>query len=754
MSTTSRHTVHRVCPLCEATCGLTMTVETVPESGSRLVDIRGDEDDPFSRGYICPKAYGLRALYEDPDRLRAPVRRSKSGWEEISWDDAFAETLDRLNAIRSESGADSVGLYLGNPSAHSLHSMVYGPLLYRALGSKSRFSASSADQLPKMISSALMFGKGLTIPIPDIDRTRYWLVLGANPLVSNGSLMTAPDLRGRIRAILERGGKVVVLDPRRTETARKASEHHFIRPGSDALFLLAMVRTMFAEDLVDLGRAGDWLESPDQVARVQTLVAPFTAERVAAACGIDAGVIVRLTREFCAAEGAACYGRIGTTCQEFGTLASWAVELVNILSGNLDRPGGVMFPRPAANRGSAGGRRKKPWRMGRWKSRVAGLPEAFGELPVSTMADEMLEDGDSRIRAMITVAGNPVLSAPNSGKLDRAFAGLDFMVAVDIYRNETTRHADIILPPPSPIERDNYDLAFYQLSIRNIAKYSPPAIAKDPQAPDEWEILLTLAKGLMGQKDAPLAMADEFFISQLTRMELGDGTAWDGLEAAEVLAALKPRRGPARVIDLLLRLGPYGDHFGRRPDGITLARLEDEPHGIDLGALEPRLPEVLATVDQRIDLAPEALVSDIERLERSLDRPAPDYLLIGRRQLRSNNSWMHNLTPLVKGKDRCTLLIHPSDARRLGMEDGDPARISSRVGAVTARIHISEEMMPGVVSLPHGWGHDSDGIRMSVAASHAGVNVNLVSDDRFLDRLSGNAAFNGLPVTVESARES
>jgi anaerobic selenocysteine-containing dehydrogenase len=741
----NQRSVFRICTLCEATCGIEVKLED-----DRVETIRGDKKDPFSRGYICPKAYGMKALEDDPDRLTTPMVRTANGFEPIEWDAAFDLAIEKLSGIRAAHGGDAVGAYLGNPGAHSLHNMLYGPVLLKALGTKRVFSASSIDQLPKMVSAGLMFGAGLTIPVPDVDRTKYLMIVGGNPLVSNGSLMTAPDIKGRLSGILERGGKIVVIDPRRTETADAATEHHFIRPGTDALFLLAMCNVIVAEGLTDLGTAQPHVDA-DSLARAHEVVSRFTPERVAERCGIDAEEIARLARELCEAESAACYGRIGTTCQEFGTLASWAVDLLNLLSGNLDRVGGAMFTTPAANRGmnrKPGTRGGRGVKFGRWKSSVKALPERFGELPVAALADEILDAGESRMRAMVTIAGNPLVSAPNVGRLEEAFASLDFMVSVDFYINETTRHADLILPPPSPLQRDTYDIALYQLAVRNVAKYSLPATPIPDGQRDEWEILLTLAKGLMGMADAPLAQADQFVIGQLAEREVGDGGRWEGLTLDEALEKLSTRSGPARMLDLMLRLGPYGDGFGRKPDGLTLATLEAQPHGVDLGPLKPQLPDVLRTPDAVVDAAPVAILVDLPRLEAALEKPVSPYVLIGRRHLRSNNSWMHNLEPLVKGKDRCTLLLHPDSAAELGVSTGDRVQVTSRAGSVHAPVEVTDEMMPGVVSLPHGWGHDAPGTRMRVAAQNAGVNVNILSDDLVVDEASGNAAFNGLPVTL------
>jgi anaerobic selenocysteine-containing dehydrogenase len=740
---TSTSPVYRVCTLCEATCGIEVHVEN-----GVVTDIRGDAADPFSRGYICPKATGMKGLEEDPDRLRQPVRRGENGFEPISWDEAFELALAGLARVRDEGGPGAVGAYVGNPSVHSYHNLFYGTLLLRALGTQQLYSASTADQRPKEVSCGLMFGGGGIIPVPDLDHTRYLMILGGNPLVSNGSLMTAPGMRNRLRAIRERGGTVVVIDPRRSETALAADEHHFIRPGTDALFLLALCHVIVAEGLTDLG---DVAEHVGRLDEVEELVARFAPERVAERCGIAPETIRRLARELCAAESAACYGRIGTTCQEFGTVASWAVDLVNALSGNLDRRGGVMFPEPAAMRGAnrregrSGGRGVK---FGRRHSRVKGHPERFGEFPVATLADEIEEPGEGQLRAMLTVAGNPVSSAPNAARLARAFESLEFMVSIDYYVNETTRYADVILPPPPPLQRDHYDLAFYGLSVRNIAKFSRPATERPEGHPHEWEILLTLAKGLMGTGEMSLEEADDFAFKQFAEGEIGDGGRWEGLDFDEVAAAEGARRGPARMLDVLLRTGAYGDGFGREPSGLSLEKLEANPHGIDLGPLMPRIPEVLRTVDARVDLAPEALVDDVARLERSLDAPVPAHVLIGRRHLRSNNSWMHNVHSLVKGRNRCTLLIHPDDAAKLGVGNGENLHVVSRIGAVDAPVELSDEIMPGVVSLPHGWGHDLEGVELSLARANGGVNVNWLSDDAALDEASGNAAFNGVPVTL------
>jgi len=740
-------TEFRTCPFCEATCGLAVTVR-----GDAVVKVRGDADDVFSHGFLCPKGVAIADLHEDPDRLRTPlVRRADGELEPASWEQAFALISERLGPLMETHGRDAVAVYVGNPSAHGLAPLLYGRALLKTLGTRSVYSASTVDQRPKEIANALMYGAPLSVAIPDVDRTQHLLMLGANPLASNGSLMTAPDMRGRLKALRARGGKLVVVDPRRSRTAEAADEHHAIVPGTDAHLLFALVHVLFDEGLTAAGRLE---QLADGLETVRELARPFTPEAVAPVTRIDAETIRRMARELAAAETAAVYGRIGTTTQEFGTLASWLVDVLNVLTGNLDRPGGAMFPRAAAGqRNSAGAPgRGRGATIGRWRSRVRGLPESFGELPVAALAEEIETPGDGQVRALITLAGNPARSTPNSGRIERALDSLELYVAVDIYVNETTRHADVILPVPSPLQRSHYDLAFYQLSIRNIANYSPAVLPPDPDLPDEWVTLLRLAAIAAGQPPPDdVEPLDRLVAGELLRREIAsEHSPVHGRDVDELLAELEPLRGPERLLEILLRCGPYGDGFGARPDGLTLARLQAAPHGIDLGPLEPRLPEMLRTPTGRIELAPEAIVADIARLRDALARPREDdaLVLVGRRQLRSNNSWMHNLELLVSGPERCTLHVHPDDAERIGLAHGEPARVSNRAGAVQAPVEVTDAVMPGVVSLPHGWGHDAPGARLGVAGANAGVNSNALADEGLVDALSGNAVLNGIPVAV------
>jgi anaerobic selenocysteine-containing dehydrogenase len=734
---------YRTCPFCEATCGL--EVET---QGRDVVSVRGDREDVLSHGFICPKAYGLKQLHEDPDRLTGPLIRRDGELTEATWDEAFQEIDRRLSALLAEHGKNSVAVYIGNPNAHNLSSLVYGPVWLRALGSQNVYTASTVDQMPKQVSAGLMFGTMLSVPVPDVDRTEHLLILGANPLVSNGSLLTAPDMRGRLRRIRERGGKVVVIDPRRTRTAEEADEHHFIRPGTDALLLASMACTLVEEGLVDLGSLAGHVNGLEEVL---ALVGDFAPERAAEVCAIEAEEIRRMARELAAAPRAAVYARIGTCTQEFGTLSSWLVDVLNVLTGNLDREGGAMFPLAAAGQKNAAGAvgAGRGVRLGRWHSRVRGLAESYGELPVACLAEEIDTPGEGQVRALVTVAGNPVVSTPNAERLEKAIEGLDFMLAVDIYVNETTRHADVILPGPEPLEKSHYDLALLQLAVRNVANYSPPVFER--AGPAEWETFLRLAGIVTGQGPRPdIAALDELVISTLAAREVAtEGSRVAGRDPAELVAELEPRRGPERVLDFMLRVGPYGDAFGGEPSGLTLDVLENNPHGVDLGPHRPRVPDLLRTPSGRIELAPEAIVNDVERLRAALG-PERDggMVLVGRRQLRSNNSWMHNLPALVKGKERCTLHIHPDDAARLGLQDGDQARVSSAAGSLEAAVELTDGIMPGVVSIPHGWGHDAPGVRMDVAREHAGVNSNLLTDESQVDPVSGNAVMNGIPVKL------
>lgn len=738
---TTTRTVHRSCPLCEATCGLEITLE-----GDRITRVRGDDEDVFSHGFICPKGATLGELEHDPDRLRRPRLRRDDGWEDVSWDDAFQVIDERLTAILDRHGRDAVGVYLGNPNVHNLAGTFYARPLLKVLGTRNIFTASTVDQMPKHVSAGLMFGHPLSIPIPDVDRTDHMLMLGANPLMSNGSLCTAPDMPGRLRALRERGGRLVVVDPRRSRTAEVADEHVPVRPGTDVYLLAAMARTLFDEDLVRLRHLGDHVEGLETVAGIAER---FPPERVAGICGVAAHDIRRLARELAAADRAVVYGRIGTTTVRFGTVTSWLVDVLNVLTGNLDRPGGAMFTTPAVSAPRSG----RPFRTGRWRSRVRDLPEVLGELPVATLPDEVLTPGDGQVRALITVAGNPARSGPNSARMEESLEDLDLLVCVDPYVTATSRHADVILPPPGHLSRAHYDVAFYYLSVRNIANFSPPAAPVPPDAMAEWEILLRLAGIAAGQGAmADLEALDGFVATTLAgQLTTGDLSLVHGREPDELLDAVADRHGPERILDLLLRSGPFGDRFGEVPDGLTLGVLEERPHGVDLGPLEPRLPYALTTASGRIELAPPTICEDVDRVEASLGDPPNGFVLVGRRHLRTNNSWMHNVPSLAKGGDLCTLQLHPADAAELGIEDGGPVAVSGPAGQVVAPAELTDAIARRTVSLPHGFGHDEDGVEQAVARGRGGVNANLLADGLDLDVPSGTAVLNGVPVSLGPA---
>lgn len=736
------HTALRICPLCEATCGLVLSIDD-----GRISGARGDRDDVFSHGFICPKGASFAELDNDPDRLTQPMVRRDGELLETTWEDAFAAVAEGLGRVIADTGGSSVGVYLGNPNAHTIAGALYGPAVIRALGTRAIFSASTLDQMPKHIACGYLYGNPLAFTVPDLDRTDYLVIIGANPLVSNGSLATAADFGGRLKALRRRGGKLIVLDPNRTRTAEMADRHLAVRPGTDGALLFAIVHVLFDEDLVDLGRLAEHVVGIEQV---RAAAADFGPETVAGHCGVSAQEIRTLAREIAAARTAAVYGRIGTSTVDFGTITSWLVDVVNILTGNLDRPGGVMFassPIAAAPRPARPGR---GFSTGRWHSRVSGHPEALSELPTIAMPEEIETPGDGQIRAVITIAGNPVLSAPDGPRLSEALETVDFMLSVDPYLNETTRHADVILPPPPPSRAAHLDIALSGAVVRNNARYSPPALPLADGRPDECEILARVALIALGLgTDADPALVDDQVITATLAREVADPHSPVADRSAEELTAMLPD-GPGyeRRLDMMLRLGPFGDAFGTKPEGLNLARLKDNPHGIDLGALTSRIPEILRTPSGMVELAPETILADIPRLLASLDSE-DGFLLIGRRHLRSNNSWMHNLPALSGGSNRCTLQIHPDDASRLGVTD--LAVVTGPGGKLEVPVEITDAIRPGVVSLPHGWGHSAPGTRMSVAAGHPGVNVNSLFDDSLMDPLSGTAVLNGVPVEVTAA---
>ncbi|MEU1035691.1 molybdopterin oxidoreductase family protein [Streptomyces mirabilis] len=742
-ATPESRTALRVCPLCEATCGLTLTIE-----GTRVTGARGDRDDVFSKGFICPKGASFGAADGDPDRLRTPLVRTDGELREATWQEAFDAIAAGLGPIVEQYGPHALGIVLGNPNVHTMAGALYPPVLLTALRTHNVFTASTLDQMPKHVSSGLLYGDANAIPVPDLDHTDHLLLIGANPLESNGSLCTAPDFPGKLKALRARGGTLTVIDPRTTRTAKLADRHVTVRPGTDALLLAAMTHVLFDEKLVDLRDLAPHVQDVEELA---TAVRDFTPEAASEACDVDADTIRALARELAASPTAAVYGRIGSCTVPHGTLASWLVDVLNVLTGNLDRPGGALFPQAATDKTPRPAGPGRGFALGRWHSRVSRHPEAKGELPLAALAEEIdtATPEGSPVRALIAIAANPVLSAPDGNRLDKALDSLDFMISVDPYLNETARHADVVLPPPPPSQSAQHDFAFNTLAVRNQVRYNRPAVPLEPGRMAETEILARLVLAATGMHGADPSAVDAMVIDSTLGKAVQDphGPVHER-DPKELAARLTGENGPERRLDMMLRLGPYGEGFGARPDGLSLEKLLAHPHGIDLGPLRPRLPQPLKTRSGKIELLPAPIVDDLPRLRAALrERPAA-IVLVGRRHLRSNNSWMHNVPALTGGTNRCTLHIHPEDAARLGLADGAAVRVKGAGGEVVAPAEVTNTVRRGVVSLPHGWGHDRPGTRMSHAALEPGVNVNQLLDGSLLDPLSGTAVLNGVPVEL------
>ena len=749
----------RTCNLCEAMCGL-----VIQHDNGHIKSIKGDPDDPLSKGHICPKAVALQDLQEDPDRLRYPMLRTNQGWERISWDSAFNEVASRLRNVQAKYGKNGVGVYLGNPNIHNLGTMLTLFPFLSSLKTKNRFSATSVDQLAPMLVALKMYGSQLLMPVPDIDRTDLMICLGANPVASNGSLMSAPGFKNRVKELNKRGGRLIVIDPRRTETAAIADRHLFIKPGSDALLLMAILHTLFDQDLVETGRLTHHLQG---INVVKHMVSGFSPQRVAQSTGITAEDIRQLAKEFANAPRACFYGRMGTSTQEFGTISNWLIQLINIVTGNLDEPGGVMFTRPAVDLPGMANLAGQTGSFNSKKSRIRKYPEFGGEFLSTILADEILTEGKGQIKALVTSAGNPVLSLPNGKKLETALGQLDFMVSVDFYLNETTKHAHIILPPTGPLEHDHYDLALNMLSVRNTAKYSQALCQPAPDTRHDWQIYLELTRRL--QSHSPIKWASgevlyrtlkrlgsEGMLDLLLRLGPYGSTPRPFSNAQKSLVSQLYKRFSHTSVSQLLDLGPYSKYTKGNTQGLSINKLKKHPHGIDLGPLQSCLPERLPGSDKTINLVPNHFMKDIARLQSKLENQsnlAPDsFLLIGRRDVRSNNSWMHNSKRLIKGKPRCTAMIHSQDADRLGVVDGDLVIISTRVGEIEIPVQISDDVMPSVVCVPHGWGHQRPGTKLSVAQQNAGVSVNDITDDGYVDELTGVAAFSGQQVTLSTIK--
>lgn len=709
-------TVARQCTLCEAHCGILVTVED-----STVTRIEGNPDDVLSQGYICPKATAMAGLHDDPDRLRTPVRRVGDRFEAIGWDEAFREIGTRLRQIRRDHGPHAVGMYLGNPAAHN-SAIMYAMALRASLRTRNFYTASSIDQFPQEFVAWQMYGSNFLMPIADIDRTDRLVILGANPAVSNGSVTTMPGAKNRIKAVRARGGTVVVIDPRRTETARLADEHVAVLPGGDPYLLLAVLHVLLTEELCDPAAVRAQCAG---TAELRQLVADFSPEDAAPLAGVDAETIRRLARDHAAAESAVMYARIGVCQTLTGTITHWLVNTINALTGNLDRPGGQMYATPAVDLLPLA--RRVPPFHGAWTDRSGKYKSFRSELPVAALASEILDEGPDRIRAMITYAGNPVLSTPQRGQLDKALGSLDFYVAVDMYITETTRHADIILPPVSPLEREDLDILLTMFSVHNNVRYNARAIKAPPDGLEDWEIMARLTTEIL-----PLP------VRSLTGRALN-----------AVLAQFSPIRAAA----VGMAVGPHGVlRRGRR--GVTLAKVRAARGGIDLGPLEPRLASLITTPDRKVHVAPAPFVAEARRILADTGTARDngfDLQLIGRRHLRSNNSWLHNVPSMVKGRDRCTALMHPDDAEARGLAAGDQVTVTSPIGTIAVPVEISADIRPGTVAIPHGWGHREEGVGWTVAAALPGANVNLLHDPEQVDRISGNAAVNSTWVKVEPA---
>ncbi len=759
MSSTRTLTHYRTCNLCEAMCGVVIQVED-----KHIVSIKGDPHDPLSKGHICPKALALKDVHEDPERLRKPLLKTETGWQEISWKRAFDIAGRRLNNVRNQYGRHAIGTYAGNPNVHHHGNLIFLNMLLGSLRTQNKFSATSNDQLPHMLANLELFGNQALFPVPDIDHSDLFILLGSNPAASNGSLMSAPDMLGRMKSITKRGGKVILIDPRKTETARVASQHIALRPGTDAFLLMGMIHTLFDEGLVEIGRLA---ANTDGLAQIQLLCSDFSPEKVSALCGVRAKQIRELARELAEAPRGCLFGRMGSCTQEFGGLSLWLVYVVNILTGHLDERGGLMFPKPAADITELAAISGQTGHFDGWQS-VTGLPEFNGELPASSMADQILTPGERQIHAMIVVAGNPVLSSPNGRRLEQALEQLDFMVSIDLYLNETSRHADLILPPTSPLEQSHYDLVFNLLAVRNVAKYSPPLFEPPSDARHDWQILLELGYRLQGgtlqqrlRNEASYRLLKLMGPDTIVDLMLRTGPYGTQIPGTSSLGAMivdvaQDLVSESHPIRKLLDLGPYGASNRSVSKGLCISSLRNYSHGIDLGSLQSCLPGRLYTPGKRINLVPPIYQKDVSRLRKRLEQglDTREFLLIGRRHVRSNNSWCHNSERLTKGPYRCTLMMHSADAKKLGLNQGDMARVSSRIGSVEIETEIDDGLMRGVVSIPHGWGHHRPGTRQSTASKRPGVSINDLTDDTFVDRLSGTSALNGVPVSICKVGES
>ena len=690
-----RRVHHQICPLCEASCGLLVHTE-----GDRITSISGNRDHVHSRGHICPKGVALQDIRNDPDRVLEPMIRTGREWQTVPWNTALDYAAERLHAVRAKHGNDAIGVYSGNPTAHNFGAGSHFKPLLVELKTRNFYSSASVDIFPNLLVSSLLYGHQYLQPVPDIDRTDFLLMLGANPIVSNGSLMTVAGFGAKVRDLRQRGGRFVVIDPRKTETAKIADKHLFIAPGTDAVLLFAMIHVLFRDNLVRTGHLASLIDGLDVV---RETVAPFTPEMAERITRIPAVTIVDLTHEFAGARTAACYGRIGVSVQKYGSLGHWAIQLLNMLTGNLDRVGGTLLPEPAVTRFTDPDLAAP---SPRWHTRVRGLPELAGGLSVAAFADEILTPGEGKIRGLVVFAGNPASALPNPRRVEQALSSLDFQLAIDIYLNETSCHADVFLPTTAPLERGHYPAFSATFATRNFASYSRPMLPPAGNVKPDWEVLdsLTRRLAILSGNEPPLVQTSEEALAQ----ELATG---------------------------------FHPH-------LTVQDLLDNPNGIDLGPLRPVLPDRLLSANRRIRAAPSRLVEDVKRL---LAEPfdSDGLMLIGRRSPRSNNSWMHNLPRLMARRPEHQLLMNPEDLARLDLAEGADVALRTAIGEIVVPVIASDDVMRGTVCLPHGWGHARDGVRLDVAASLPGDNFNLLVDDRVVDVPSGGAVVQAVPVVVE-----
>jgi anaerobic selenocysteine-containing dehydrogenase len=726
---------YRTCHLCETMCGI-----AVEHDGEKILAIRGDKDDVLSQGNICPKATGLQDIHTDPDRLRKPQKRLRKNpgsrsfddeWVDVEWEGAFDFVAKQLSSIQREFGTESVGSYCGRSTAHNIGALLAVDPLRRIVGSKHVYTGSTVDQMPHNFVWHHMLGHQFFGTVPDINRTRYYLMLGTNPKLSNGAMMsTGANTYKKLDEIRARGGKTVLIDPRRTESAPYVDEHHFIRPNTDALFLLGLIQTIFARGLATPGRLGPHIDGWDEI---EPMAAQFDMDRISLVTGIAREDIERIAVEFASAKGAVCYGRTGVSMVEFGGLCQWLMQVINVITGNMDEEGGMMFPLTAID---SLGLAHSSW--DRYRSRVSGRPEFSGELPMAVMAEEILTPGEGQLRGLIAIAGNPVLSMADGTRTEEALQHLQFMVSVDYYLNETSRFADIILPPVGPFEKSHYDLFYHLYDTINWSKYAPPLFTPEEPAHTDLEILTEILKRLAIERAGSP-------IKRWLYRRIGD------LVSRFVTVE--------RVLALGLRFGPYGKGLNPfKRDALCLKKLEDSPHGVFLGNLERCLPQRLFTPDKKIHLAPRVLLDDLPRLraryfeggEEALQADSEFDLKIISRLTNRTLGWMHHSPRLVKGGNPCRLTIHPEDAAARDIEADSLVRVSSRRSSIELPVTISSDIMPGVVCMPHLWGHDRAGTRQRVANGTPGVSMNDLTDVSVIDELTGNAVVNGVPVRVDA----